>query len=236
MIYSISFWFLLFLIYSIVGWLVEMVSCSILEKKWVINRGFLIGPYCPIYGVAALLMIFLLNRYINDPIALFIMSTVICSVIEYMTSYVMQKIFKARWWDYSKKKFNLNGRICLTYSVFFGLLGLLVMYILNPFFSNLLTKIPKIILIVIATVLMIIFLTDLIVSLIVISIVRKNTILIDKQDNTEEIRKQVTNHLIKHQLLIKRLLNAFPDVKKLFKKHPLEEWQQLIKHIKKQNH
>ena len=112
MSYDIRIIFLLFLMYSFVGWSLEVIG-KLLEKGKFVNRGFLVGPYCPIYGVGSILMIILLNRYINDPPTLFIMSILLFSVLEYSTSYFMEKIFKIRWWDYTRRKFNINGRICL---------------------------------------------------------------------------------------------------------------------------
>ena len=121
---NIKIYFLLFLTYSIFGWIMEMIVTLITDKE-IVNRGFLIGPYCPIYGTCSILMILLLNR-ITDSILLFVLSIIICSVGEYLTSYLMEKIFKARWWDYSRMKFNLNGRICLRNCLFFGILGFLM--------------------------------------------------------------------------------------------------------------
>ena len=107
---TICYYFLLFMTYSILGWILE-VSCKLVEKKKFVNRGFLIGPYCPIYGWGALIMTLLLNNYLNNIFTLFIMNILICSVLEYFTSYILEVIFKARWWDYSNKKFNINGPI-----------------------------------------------------------------------------------------------------------------------------
>ena len=86
-------YFLLFLFYSFLGWVLEMVVCSIADKK-VVNRGFLIGPYCPIYGSGCLLIISLLHKYQDDPFTLFIMAIIVCSLLEYFTSYIMEKLFK----------------------------------------------------------------------------------------------------------------------------------------------
>ena len=138
-------YFLLFMMYSTLGWIME-VTCKLFEKKKFINRGFLIGPYCPIYGFGCLGMIILLKKYLNDPLALFVMATVICSILEYATSYIMEKLFNARWWDYKNKKYNINGRICLETMLPFGILGCLVMYFINPFFTTILNHIPSTIL------------------------------------------------------------------------------------------
>ena len=79
----------------------------------MMNRGFLIGPCCPIYGCGCLLFILILPKYLDDPIVLFILAATICSVLEYITSWIMEKLFNTRWWDYSKRRFNLDGRVCL---------------------------------------------------------------------------------------------------------------------------
>lgn len=96
-------YFLLFIIYSMIGWTIE-VLLQFIEKKRLINRGFLIGPYCPIYGFGAVVMTLILDKYQDNLIILFGMSMLICTVLEYLTSYIMEKLFKARWWDYSQKK------------------------------------------------------------------------------------------------------------------------------------
>ena len=150
------YYFLLFIIYSFLGWCIESLYCMIRQRK-VVSRGFLIGPYCPIYGWAALIMILLLQRYLNDPIVLFVMGAVIASIIEYITSLFMEKIFHARWWDYSHIKFNVNGRICLTNSVLFGLLCIVLLYIVNPYIIRMLNYIPPLYLIFISGFLLAIF-------------------------------------------------------------------------------
>ena len=91
-------YFLLFIIYSMIGWAIE-VLLQFIEKKRLINRGFLIGPYCPIYGFGAVVMTLILDKYQDNLIILFGMSMLICTVLEYLTSYIMVKLFRARWWD-----------------------------------------------------------------------------------------------------------------------------------------
>ncbi|MDE5587247.1 MAG: putative ABC transporter permease, partial [Bacilli bacterium] len=85
------------------GWFLECIFCTIDDKKLVYDRGFLLGPYCPIYGCGALYMYFFLDKYQSDPLALFIMAMVGTSILEYVTSFLMEKIFRARWWDYSNR-------------------------------------------------------------------------------------------------------------------------------------
>ena len=143
MLRTIELYFLLFFTYSVLGWIME-VTKTLIDKKKFVNRGFLIGPYCPIYGFGALLITFLLKKYTADPIALFIMAIVVCGILEYLTSYFMEKIFHARWWDYSQKKYNINGRVCLDTIIPFGLLGMFIMYVSNPFLIEKLESLPEI--------------------------------------------------------------------------------------------
>lgn len=203
--------FLLFITYSFIGWCME-VGCKLVELKKFINRGFLIGPYCPIYGWGCILIILLLNKYTNDPLVLFIMAIVICSILEYFTSYFMEKLFKARWWDYSRRKFNINGRICLETMVPFGLLGMLIMYFVNPFFVSIYSKIPTNILIVISFILFTIFLIDNIISYTIMFKMKIPKIKISK-DSTEEITEYVRSILAKRSFLYKRLMKAYPNMK-----------------------
>ena len=207
---NIMIYFLLFLIYSFCGWALEVLG-KLLEKKRFINRGFLIGPYCPIYGFGALVITFLLKKYTDDTITLFIMAILVCGLLEYITSYLMEKIFKARWWDYSQKRFNINGRVCLDTIIPFGLLGLFIMYVSNPFFLNILNKLPFIALAILSSVLFVIFIVDNILSFNIISTVRTTTKGLYKElDNTEEITKKVKEILLSKSILHRRLINAFP--------------------------
>ncbi len=206
---SISILFILFIMYSFFGWCMEVIVCFFDEKK-IINRGFLIGPLCPIYGVGVTLIHLLLYRYMDDPLVLFVMAVLVCSILEYFTGYIMEKMFKARWWDYSHKKFNINGRICLDNLVAFGVLGLLVMYVLNPFFINILSKIPYLILHIISIFILVLLICDLVVSFKVISGF-KNVAKSMKKDNTDEITKKVRELLLKRGGLYKRLILAFEN-------------------------
>jgi len=200
-------YFLLFMIYSFFGWVMEMIVCSIYDKK-VVNRGFLIGPYCPIYGCGCILIISLLFKYRSDPITLVIMAILICGLLEYFTSYMMEKLFKARWWDYSNKRFNINGRICLETLVAFGALALLLTYIINPFFVGIIDGFSNVLLIVLAMILLVIFIVDMSISLKVISGFKKVARSVNK-DNTEEITKKVKELLLERNWLYKRLVGAF---------------------------
>ena len=205
---DVEVYVLLFFTYAIIGWVME-VTVKYIQYKRFINRGFLIGPYLPIYGCGGILITLFLKGYLNDPLALFAFGMIICTILEYITSFVMEKLFHARWWDYSNKKFNINGRVCLGTMIPFGLLGLLIMYVLNPFFLNIYSKINPTFLSVIFTALSVIFILDLIISTIALIHVRNDGNLHDK-DNTEEMSSKVKELLSKGKYKEKRLVKAFP--------------------------
>ena len=211
---SIQLYFLLFIIYSVLGWCLE-VTCKLIDYKKFVNRGFMVGPYCPIYGVGAVAITYWLYRYAYDPLALFVMTTVICCILEYLTSYFMEKLFKARWWDYSKRKFNINGRVCLGTSVPFGIFGLVLTYIANPFFIGLLNKVNPQSLNIVSIVIAIIFIIDFTVSTLVIFSFRKTSEDVNKEgssDNTEQITEKVKTILLSKSWLHRRLIKAYPSL------------------------
>lgn len=218
MIYNILFYFLIFIIYSFVGWILEVTAVFFTQGK-LINRGFLFGPYIPICGIGGLILLLVLDQFKNDPFNLFVIFSVYASVLEYVASYLMEKIFKARWWDYSHVKFNLNGRICLSNTLIFGLIGLLTVYFLNPFLLNSLKLISQNIIILTALILLVIFVIDCIISFNIVNKIKKT--FINKSDNTEEINKKI-KRIIKQSHIVK----SFPLIKeKILKKVGELKWK-----------
>ena len=155
--------FLLFIFYSFLGWLME-VTCKLIQYKRFINRGFLMGPICPIYGHGAIIMLILLKDFASNPFILFVMSMLVCTTLEYLTSYFMEKLFSARWWDYSDYFLNLNGRICAEGLLAFGFGGMLFVYLLAPFLDHVFRRIPKKVLVSVCLILILLFCADLICS------------------------------------------------------------------------
>ena len=202
--------FLLFIVYSITGWIIEVIA-TYPDTKCFVNRGFLIGPYCPIYGNCAIAMIFLLHN-VTNPILLFVLSILICSVGEYVTGYTMEKIFHARWWDYSKNKFNLNGRICLVNSLAFGVLGFLLIKFVNPFVVELITKLSPIMINVLFYTMLTLFIIDNVISFKVIFKIKNMSIKYVHLDNTKEITEKVKK-ILSDNILAKRVFKAFPNIK-----------------------
>lgn len=223
--YYFIYYFSLFMIYSFCGWIIEMIYVGVAEKK-IINRGFLLGPYLPIYGFAGILMTFVLGFYVDYPLFLFLNAIIIGSIVEYFTGYAMEKIFKAKWWDYSDIPLNLNGRICLQNSILFGILGTILIYYINPFFYFYLNKIPNPILYFISGLLLSLFIVDIVISCNIITQLKLTASAL-KKDYTDEMSHKVREALASKNWSFKRILNAFPDLTFL-------NMKQLKKMIKKQ--
>lgn len=120
-----------FFIYSFIGWLLEVVYAMFVQRQFV-NRGFLFGPICPIYGCGAVLLILSLSRVKDNKFSKFLVAAMSFSVFEYIVSYVLEMLFNQRWWDYSNDILNLQGRISLLYSIVWGVLGVFFIEKLHP--------------------------------------------------------------------------------------------------------
>lgn len=233
--------YILFWLYSFLGWLMETTLVSLQSKKFI-NRGFFMGPYCPIYGTGGVLLL-VLSPYKDSPFLVFILSIVICSIIEYLTSYILEMIYKVRWWDYSNRMFNLNGRVCLFNSICFGLLGMLMVSYLNPVFLNLITSLSDTILTIIALTILIITLIDMSITFSIMFDIRKTIINLKEktitsifkknQDNTEEVSKRVKNILKEKGFIHKHLSNAFSNLK-VYKNNFFTKTEELLKRKREQ--
>ena len=193
--------FICFMIFSFIGWCLEVLYGLVVLKRFV-NRGFLIGPLCPLYGLGCVLLYLCLKDLANNPVILGISSILLCSVLEYSVSYILEKIFKTRWWDYTDMKFNINGRICLGLIVPFGILGLLVVYILFPYTLNVLNNISNLVIYVLAFVSLTVFTIDFIISCNVIK--KFKNISKKPRDTTEEMAKFVRETIAKKLPFLKK--------------------------------
>ena len=167
---TMLFLFLKFMYYSFIGYLIEVIFAFIKDHKYI-NRGFLIGPYCSIYGVAGLVLS-TFNPNMNV-VALFLLSMFCCFIIEGSTGFILDKIFKMRWWDYSDVPLNIHGYVCLKFMLLFGLFSLIGVYLLNPIFSSIYNYFNDTIKVIVAILLAIIYVVDLIVSTILISKIKR---------------------------------------------------------------
>lgn len=151
------------IIYSLAGWLLESIYKTIYMKEFV-NSGFLIGPYCPIYGFGAIIMLLTLSFLKEKPVLLFLASFFILTCWEYLVGLFLEKAFKTKYWDYSNIKFNIHGRVCLKNSIYWGILGLIFIEILHPFIETQINKVPINILFYINVIVGIAMLVDLVAS------------------------------------------------------------------------
>ena len=158
----------IFIIFSFLGYLLEVIFCVVKEKR-IDNRGFLYGPICPIYGVGALLM-FLFFHIFNvynievTPVKIFFISFFGSMVLEYITSVILEKIFHSTWWDYSDTPLNINGRVCIFYSFFFGIAGLVIAYVLIPYVNMILKNVTPIQYEILSLIFMFLFAADITIT------------------------------------------------------------------------
>lgn len=138
-VYHILSWFI---VYSFLGWVWESCYVSAKNRKWV-NRGFVSGPFVTLYGVGAVLVYVILRPLAGRPVELYFAGTAVTTVLEYVTGVLMESIFHTNWWDYSKKKFNFQGKICLGSSVAWGFFVLLLFYVLHPGVAKLVDFVPR---------------------------------------------------------------------------------------------
>ena len=159
---ALSFYqiFLLFLFYSFVGWFCEVLYCSISKRRFI-NRGFLYGPICPIYGFGGIIIFSCLMSLSHNLVLLFFASMISTTILEYFVSWVLEKLFDTKWWDYSTYRFNINGRVCLLNSVLFGVMGIVAVRFVHPLVLSVLYRIDDFWTKTLALILLGIFIVDL---------------------------------------------------------------------------
>ena len=191
-IYQI-FWY--FIIYSLIGWMIEVIFLAVTQGK-IVNRGFLNGPLCPVYGSGVLMVLIVL--YLVDsilgiktsvdashPMILFAIGIVFATLIEFMAGFILDKLFHARWWDYSERKFNINGYICLEFSIVWGLAIAFVLRVIQPGIENIVDMIPHILGILFLVIIYLIFVADIVIT--VLTVLKMNKQL----ERMEDIQKSI---------------------------------------------
>jgi len=158
--YSLLDYIFFFFVFCFIGWLWE-VLLHLVQYQEFVNRGTLYGPWLPIYGTGGVIMILLLGRYKDKPAKFFILAVVLCGILEYASSFILEFIYNSSYWDYKDMLFNLNGRICLAGLIAFGLGGLFAVYAVAPRLSIFLDKLGKKKATIICTVLVVLFTVDL---------------------------------------------------------------------------
>lgn len=212
---EVATWFLIFLAYSCLGWFIELTATFIQHHR-IYNRGFLIGPICPIYGVGAVLASLIFSS-IDQIWLIFLLCTVGGGVLEYLTSFWMEACFHVRWWDYRDEPFNINGRTCLGAMLGIGLLGVLVIEFFTPAMLSFLGGFSEVAVLVVAAILLAILLIDLTWSLILILHFRVAAGTVEA-DATAEISKNIRNVMMERSKLDRRLAKAFPNLEVSHKK------------------
>lgn len=177
-----------FIIYSFLGWGLETVFRSICEKR-IINTGFLYGPFCPIYGLGAIIMYLLLNDYKGRYISIFCIAIIVLTIWEYIVGVFLEKTFKTKYWDYSDHKLNFQGRICLINSIFWGILGIAFINFIHPFVVQYILQIDLNILKIVIYTSTILVVIDMVISIVKVSNI-KSTL-----NKIEDINKEIKEKL-----------------------------------------
>ncbi|MDO5294067.1 MAG: hypothetical protein Q4F05_15105 [bacterium] len=204
---------LLTFLFSVFGWCME-VFLKYIQYHRFINRGFLIGPYCPIYGFGALFITFTVGLFAKIESSYgstFIISLIVCGILEYIVSYYIEKKFHARWWDYSSKPMNLNGRIWIGNLILFGIGGTIIIKIINPVLRVFFFKLSDSALYTISVIICVILISDYVTSHIVMKFV-KASVENSEADNTESISKEIRLLLSNRSILYRRITDAYPNV------------------------
>lgn len=205
-----------FIVYSFFGWIMESVLKTILQKKPV-NSGFLYGPFCPIYGFGAIIMFAFLQSFKENLVLLFIIAFFVLSLWEYIVGLLLEKIFNTKYWDYSENKFNIQGRVCLMNSLFWGILGVVFIRYIHPFIIEKIDIISTNDLLFLTVTLSAIIIVDLITSIIKIKNITLNLEKLKEITNTikEKLTELEEKQLSKENLQLNKeiLLQAIEDLK-----------------------
>lgn len=203
----------LFFIYSFMGWVTEVVL-KYFQYKRFINRGFLIGPYCPIYGTGAVIVT--LGGRLLAPVGRslgmsFLIAFVLCGLLEYVTGYILEKHFHARWWDYSQKPMNLHGRVWTGNLILFGLGGVLILEVFNPRLLATAAQMEPLLFSVLLMASSLLFVADAVMSHFIMSLLKRG---IEESwaDKSEEITAEVRYLLENRSVFHKRILDAYPEI------------------------
>lgn len=206
-----------FSIYAFLGWIAEVLYAYWTRGSFV-NRGFLYGPFCPIYGSGIMIVVLLLSKFKTNLLVLFFLATILTSILEYVTGFILENFFHNKWWDYSNNFCNLRGRICLEFSIIWGLASVFFIKILHPFTYSIVTPIPYNLLKILSLLLLIYFCIDLVFTL--ISLIQFNNIISQLTNIKEEISHKVNNlNFSKLQLPINSNENCEDQIRILKEKY-----------------
>lgn len=153
----------IFIVYAFIGWCAEVAYAALDTGKFV-NRGFLNGPYCPIYGCGVVIVVGALTPLKGNLLILFLGSFLLTSLLEFVTGFILEKAFHNKWWDYSDKPFNIKGYVCLKFSIYWGFACVFIMDILHPIIYKGITCIPYILGMILLIIFLGVFIVDLFIT------------------------------------------------------------------------
>ena len=249
--YQLCCLFVCFLLYSFTGWAYETILCSVRARRFV-NRGFLSGPICPIYGVGAVTVVLIFSPLHLHPALLFILSAVVDTAIEYVTAVVLEKLFHTKWWDYSHYRFNFQGRISLLGAVVFGAMSVILIEYVHPPVERLIHSFPHAVVYICSAVALALLMADIVVT--IVNIIALNgklqeiqqqftafidankkraedlkTAFLERFENSEFNTARIRNTLDRPGYQIRRLISAFPQMKPM---HNLEAFEKIRERLK----
>lgn len=167
-----------FIIYACFGWCLEVVYQTV-EHGIFINRGFLNGPYCPIYGFGVIIVVGCLNTIKENIFVLYIGSVILTSLLEFLTGFVLEKIFHQKWWDYTDEHFNIMGYVCLKFSLLWGIACLIVVRLIHPMIEKFVDSIPHTLGVILLIVIFTGFVSDIIMTVLGIMNIKKRLTLLE---------------------------------------------------------
>lgn len=237
-----------FVIYSYLGWVLETLYAGWEEHRFV-NRGFLNGPFCPIYGFGIVSLLLILRPVFDNLALLFLGSVALTSILEYYTGWVLETVFHHKWWDYSNRSFNLSGRICLRFSLYWGIAAVFIIKTVHPFVTGMVDKIPPKFGMLGLYSLGLYFMVDMVYTLMSLAALKsllnemyefaqeaadrletiKDNSVETIEDNIEDLKAHYEQLMAKMAVRHQRILNAFPNLQKLRQDFKIKHWHNGIK-------
>lgn len=223
-----------FFIYSFLGWCIEVIYHGIMKNKFV-NRGFLNGPVCPVYGFGFYGVVLLLTPVVDNFALLFFGSMLITSLIELIAGFLLYKIFNLRWWDYTTNKLNIGGFVCLRFSIYWGLAGTFAMLVIHPTVNSFVVSVPNIIKIVILAFLSVVLTVDFIATVLAVLKIKKRIMLISEaSDEIRAMSDRIGGKIFDHvEPVVKRstpVIEGYGEIRDLYNKNRAEEKKLYLEH------
>lgn len=213
-----------FFVYGFLGWVAEVAFAAVKKGEFV-NRGFLLGPICPIYGVGVTAVILILSPFKANFAIEYILCAAVCSVLELLTGMILRAVFHERFWDYSDMKFNIGGYICLTFSLLWGAVCMIILHFLHPLVYTLVKKVPFVIVVICLAVFSAMLIADILITVI-------HALKIDKRmrmiDEMSQKLKEISDHLGKEISDKTIMIKEKTEERNLQRKEIAEKYKALI--------